>query len=288
MILLWFGLFLIAAIVFSMALSFFLTSRHPQQVYSSPIEYGLEYENIEFTTVDDLHLRGWWIPGSGSTQSIIFLHGYAGTMDPDLKYTPAIHQAGFNILMFDFRAHGRSEGSLTTLGALETRDVQAAIAYVISRGSEKIGLLGFSMGGRTALLAAADSRQGVNAIVSDGGPLDLSYTILQQLKEKGIPWGLRHILTTSILFGASIRTGQDFFRANPIHHMSELKGMPIYLIHAELDPYTRFKDLQTMVAELGEDAKLEIVPGVKHRETDTLDFSRYISQIIAFFKENTK
>lgn len=284
MIFLWLGLFLIAAIGFSMALSIFLTRRHLQQVISSPTEFSLDFENIEFTTVDNLHLRGWWLPYSRSNRTIIFLHGYAGSKDPDLKYSLAIHQAGFNILLFDFRAHGQSDGNLTTLGALETRDVKAAIDYVSSRGSEKIGLLGFSMGGRTALLAAAISRQGVSAIVSDGGPLDLSFTILQQLKDKRIPWGIRHIITISILFGASLRAGENLFRADPIRHTSALHDIPIYLIHAELDPYTRLEDLQTMVAELGEDVKLEIIPGVKHRETDTLNFSGYISRIIAFFE----
>jgi uncharacterized protein len=288
MILLWLGLFLIAAIVFSMALSVFLTPRHPQQTISSPTEFNLDYEDIEFKSEDNLHLRGWWIPGKSPNRTIIFLHGYAGTMDPDLKYAPAVHRAGFNSLMFDFRAHGRSEGNLTTLGALETRDVKAAIDYARSHGSEKIGLLGFSMGGRAALLTAANSWQGVSAIVSDGGPLDLSFTIRQQFKEKRIPRGLRHILTVSILFGASLRTGVNLFKTDPIRRTSVLQGIPIYLIHAELDPYTRLTDLQTMVAELGEDAKLEIVSGVKHRETDTRDFSGYIARIIAFFEENMK
>jgi uncharacterized protein len=288
MIFLWLGLFLIAAIGFSMALSIFLTRRHPQQLISSPTKYNLDFENLEFTTVDNLHLRGWWIPCSGSNRTIIFLHGYAGSKDPDLKYSPAIHQAGFNVLMFDFRAHGQSDGSLTTIGALETRDVEAAIDYVRSRGSEKIGLLGFSMGGRTALLTAEVNSQGISAIVSDGGPLRLLFTILQQFKEKGIPWGLRHILTASILLGATMRAGENLFRTDPIRRVSALRGIPIYLIQAELDPYTRVEDLQNMVAEIGENAKLEIVPGVKHRETDTRDLSGYISRIITFFEDNMK
>jgi pimeloyl-ACP methyl ester carboxylesterase len=288
MIFLWFGLFLIAATGFSMALSIFLTRRHPQQVISSPAEFRLDFENIEFTTVDNLHLRGWWIPFSGSNRTIIFLHGYAGSKDPDLKYAPPIHQAGFNILLFDFRAHGQSDGNLTTLGALETRDVKAAIDYVHSRGSEKIGLLGFSMDGRTALLTAGITRQGISAIVSDGGPLRLSFTILQQVKEKRIPWGLRHILTASILLGATLRTGENLFKADPVRCTRVLRNMPIYLIHAELDPYTRAEDLQKVVAELRENAKLEIVPAVNHRETDIKDFSGYVSRINAFFEDNMK
>lgn len=154
MFLLILGLGLVAAIGISMALSIFLTHRYPQKALSSPTEFGLDFENIELVTSDHLHLRGWWIPTNDSVKTIIFLHGYAGSMDPDLKYAPAIHQAGFNILMFDFRAHGRSEGNLTTIGTLEVSDVRAAIDFALARKSEQVGLLGFSMGGRTALLTA--------------------------------------------------------------------------------------------------------------------------------------
>lgn len=286
MFLLILGLLLIAAIGISMALSIFLTRRYPQKALSSPAKFGLDFETIELVTSDHLHLRGWWIPAKDSQKTIIFLHGYAGSMDPDLKYALAIHQAGFNILMFDFRAHGRSEGNLTTIGALEVCDVQAAIDFALAHKSEQVGLLGFSMGGRTALLTAAQGEKRISALISDGGPLRLSFTIRQDLKEKGIPWGIRHVLTAGILFGASVRTGKNLFSSDLIHWKTGSTTLPVLLIHAGLDPYTRIEDLRSFVAELGENAKLEIIPGVHHRETDTLDFPWYVSRIITFFNES--
>jgi len=282
------GLVLIAAIGISMALSIFLTHRYPQKALSSPAEFGLDFENIDLVTSDRLHLKGWWIPTNGSVKTIIFLHGYAGSMDPDLKYAPSIHQAGFNILMFDFRAHGRSEGNLTTIGALEVRDVQAAIDFALAHKSEKVGLLGFSMGGRTALLTAAEGERQISALISDSGPLRLSFTIRQELKEKGVPWGIRHVLSAGILFGASLRTGRNLFSSDLIRWKTGLTTLPVLIIHAGLDPYTRMEDLRSFVAELGENAKLEIIPGVHHRQTDTLDFPGYVSRIITFFSESLK
>ncbi len=285
MVFLWSALILIAAIGISMALSFFLTRRHPWKVVASPLEYGLTFEEITFKTSDHLLLHGWWIPSDYSDRTIIFLHGYSGSMDPDLKYAPSFHQAGFNILMFDFRAHGRSEGKVTTLGALETRDVAAAIEYVRTRGSDQVGLLGFSMGGRTALLTAADGNQQISALVSDGAPLRLSFTINQQLKERGFPWGVRQLLTTSILLGASIRSGKNLFLADPIQ-ITSLHEIPIFLIHAELDSYTNLRDLSSFVARIGKTVKLEVVSGVIHRDTDSLDFNDYTSRIITFFENS--
>jgi alpha-beta hydrolase superfamily lysophospholipase len=288
MLFLWIGIILIVIIALLMSLSVFLTRRHPQQVFSSPTEYGLEFEEIAFKTLDQVRLQGWWIPADNSKRTIIFLHGYSGSMDPDLKYTPYLHQSGYNILMFDFRAHGRSEGKMTTLGALEVQDVLAAIRHAQSLGSRQIGLLGFSMGGRTALLAVEQSNSGISSIISDGGPLRLSNTILQQLKEKHIPRGVRHLLTWSMLLGASIRSGENLFMIDPIRHASELTGLPVLLIHAELDSYTKIVDLNSLVVEIGINAKLEVIPGVKHRDTDNLDFASYISKIIEFFDSTLK
>ena len=49
-------------------------------------------------TSDQVDLRGWWIPAEGSTRTVIFLHGYAGSCDPDLKYVPFFHEKGFNVV----------------------------------------------------------------------------------------------------------------------------------------------------------------------------------------------
>lgn len=282
----WLGIGVIVVIALSISLSFFLTRRHTQQVVATPAEFGLDYQEIQFHTSDHLCLHGWWIPAATSTRTLVFLHGFSGSMDPDLKYTPAIHQAGYNILMFDFRAHGRSQGHMTTLGALEVRDAMAAIGFIRTLVRGPIGLLGFSMGGRAALHAAAECPRAVCAIVSDGGPLQLSHAILQQLKEKGIPSGLRHLLCWGLLLGASLRSGQNLFTTDPVQRTPQLAGLPIFLIHAELDPYTEREALDKMVWAIGKSAKLEVVPGVNHRETDRLDFDGYISKIIGFFNTN--
>jgi uncharacterized protein len=283
----WMGISLIVGIAMAMALSVLLTRRHSQTVFLLPNDYGLHFEAVTFTTSDHLRLSGWWLPFNNAAPTIVFLHGYGGSRDPDLKYAPAIHHAGFNILMFDFRAHGSSEGNITTLGALEVRDAIAAINFVKLRISTKIGLLGFSMGGRVGLLTAAEDAR-VTSIVSDGGPLRLSTALLEHMKEKNIPPVLREILTWMILLGGSIRTGINLFLSDPINKKDQLASKNVMFIHAELDLFTKLSDLQDITQILGENGKSLIIPGVHHRETDTNNFNEYISEIIAFFVTTLK
>ncbi len=68
--------------------------RHPQRNPGEP-NCGIEYDNVSFTTSDGIHLYGWWFPFMASQQTIILLHGFAGSMDPDLKYVPEISHDRF-------------------------------------------------------------------------------------------------------------------------------------------------------------------------------------------------
>src|SRR5271154_6053325 len=49
------------------------------------------------------------------------------------------------VITFDFRGHGRS-GGLSTLGDLEIKDLDVAVAYARELGYQRIAAVGFSMG----------------------------------------------------------------------------------------------------------------------------------------------
>jgi len=282
MILVYILIGLLVFICLSLAVSTVITRRHLQKAFSSPQEYGLSFEDVRFTTSDNLQLYGWWIPSAKSSRTIIFLHGFNGSMDPDLKYASRFNRDGFNVLMFDFRNHGRSEGKTTGLGAVEVLDAEAAIQYARVSGSEKIGLLGFSMGGRVALLTAARDKT-IAAIVSDGGPVRFSTAITEGLKNKGIPWGLRQVFAILVQLGASIRTGNNLFSNEPIRIKPGQLTVPTLLIHGERDQFTTPSDLQVMISKAGATTELWLVPGVGHREADQPDPEAYLNKLIAFF-----
>lgn len=282
MILVYILIGLVVIICLSLVVSTVITRGHPQKVFSSPQDSGISFEDVRFTTSDNLQLYGWWIPSVKSSRTIIFLHGFNGSMDPDLKYASRIIGAGFNVLMFDFRNHGRSEGKTTSLGAVEVLDTESAIQYARLRGSKKIGLLGFSMGGRAGLLTAARDKT-IAAIVSDGGPVRFSTAISEGLKNKGIPWGLRQVFAMLIQLGASIRTGNNLFCNDPIRIKPGQLTVPTLLIHAERDSFTTRGDLQEMISKIGANAELWVVPGVGHRQADEPDLEAYLNKLITFF-----
>jgi predicted alpha/beta hydrolase len=144
-------IFILLILAIGLSLSFYFTRRGQLGETHSPDEYGLQYESVEFKATDGVILRGVWIPTSGSDKAVIILHGHGGSYDFDLYRAPALHEAGFSVLLFDFRAHGRSEGRRMTFGYEERRDVLGAIEFLHGR-SISDRLVGVFYGGIVSML----------------------------------------------------------------------------------------------------------------------------------------
>jgi fermentation-respiration switch protein FrsA (DUF1100 family) len=152
----------------------------------TPAEANLEYEDIEFKASDGVGLRGWFIPreGDGPGPLVIFIHGWLWNRmgnvggqvpvdDKDVDFLPAtraLHDAGYNVLLFDVRHHGKSDRGRKplTYGPLESRDFIAAVNYARARpdvDGDRIGALGCSMGGNIAMIGTPEC-QPIKAILA--------------------------------------------------------------------------------------------------------------------------
>lgn len=140
-----------------------------------PSDWDLSYEDIEFTSKDGVTLEGWWIPSQkdhhlfSSKKTVVFAHGYgynrAGEPNKALKLAHKLSKEGYNTLLFDFRNSGESGNAPTTIGKDEQYDLLAAIKYAKEhKESNKIALLGWSMGAATSILTANESKDVVSVI----------------------------------------------------------------------------------------------------------------------------
>ena len=281
---LWLVIIFLIFLGLSIGFSFAVCHRRAQKNYHSPAEFDLAFEEVNLCTRDGIHLYGWWIPVDGSKRTLILLHGFCGSCDPDLKYVPAFHARGYNVLMFDFRAHGRSGGIYSSIGALEKQDCQAAVNYALSRGSTAIGLMGFSMGGRVALLSASKLPPQVKAIISDGGPARLTTAISGEMTSRKIPRWLAAILAFMVELGMSLCTGIDLFQQEPWWQAASLSPLPVLFIHGDLDPCTRVDELEHMVQTAGINAESWRIPEAGHRNADVYRPEEYLQKVTAFFE----
>jgi fermentation-respiration switch protein FrsA (DUF1100 family) len=190
-----FGLRMLAAIVAFWLLASFIAERstlHPMRrdIGPTPAAGGMAYSDVSFKTRDGLTLRGWWIPGTRH-QTIVMIHGLSNSRQEPLHKAGYLRQAGYNLLVFDLRGHGLSDGDGTTMGYREPEDARAAVAEARSLDGGPIALFGYSLGGAIAVEAGAVNPD-VNAVIEDSGFSSVGDVFVARFSEvthlPDLPW----------------------------------------------------------------------------------------------------
>ena len=113
-------------------------------------------------TADGVRLEARHFPALGERLAIL-LHMYASDQSSWFDFATLLGERGIDALTLDFRGYGSSGGEQDPSTAAD--DVRAALAFARARGFERVALIGASMGGTAALVAAADERvDGVAAL----------------------------------------------------------------------------------------------------------------------------
>lgn len=115
----------------------------------------LQATEVEFESKSGSLLRGWFIPGNHKHAGVVLLHPLRSDRRVMLGRAKFLHSLGYSVLLFDLQAHGESLGNRLTFGYLEARDATAAVEYMRRViGIEKVGAIGWFVGGAAALLAS--------------------------------------------------------------------------------------------------------------------------------------
>jgi dipeptidyl aminopeptidase/acylaminoacyl peptidase len=226
----------------------FYSSIRPPKIISTltPRDLNLNYEDVSFKTADGLTLRGWFIPAGRVTEkTLILLHGYPADKGNILPALSFLHE-DFNLLLFDFRYLGKSEGNYSTVGAKEVEDLLAAIQFLKSRGVREVGVWGFSMGGAVALMTIEKAPE-IKAVISESsyaGLADMTFELLR------IPV-LNYPIAYLVGVWAKLFLGIDVRDASPANRIRNTK-IPILLIHSSADaviPFSHARSLQQALAK---------------------------------------
>lgn len=136
---------------------------------TTPADRGLAYRDVEFATSDGVRLSGWLVPSKAGA-AVVLLHGAGSTRSGVLDQAVVLGRAGYGVLLFDARGHGRSGGRAMDFGWRGDEDVAAAVTFLRAQpdvDDERIAAVGMSMGGEEAIGAAADDTR-IKAVVAEG------------------------------------------------------------------------------------------------------------------------
>ncbi len=201
---------------------------------------------------DGVRLRGWLLRARGPRRgAVVYLHGSADNRASGVHLAGRFQPRGFDVLLYDSRAHGQSEGDACTYGYHEKRDLSRAVD---SLGGAPVAVIGVSLGGAVALQAAADDPR-IATVVAIA-----AFSDLRTVAQERAPFfaSRRDIAEAFALAERQARFRAD--EASPLAAAGRIR-VPVLLIHGAGYQDTPPSHSQRIFAALGGAKRLRLVPG---------------------------
>src|SRR5437879_8952981 len=130
--------------------------------------------DLRFRAADGTRLVGHRF-GHGTT-TIVLAHQYGGDVCQWAPYAKRLASLGYTAIAFDFRGFGLSQHRTGAALLRYSADVTAAVKVARRAGAKHVIVVGASIGGTAVIVAAADTRPRVDAVVSLAAPATVAPT----------------------------------------------------------------------------------------------------------------
>ena len=277
----------IAATAFIFAplfLSIVLTHRFKMLDGTDPkTTLGMAYEHAQIAGRDGIELDAWFVPSTGAKRTIVICHGAGANKGNFIWFLPPLAHRGYNLVLFDFRAHGGSGGRVCTYGICEKDDVLAVVDWLKREHpaqAERIVGLGSSLGSFALARAAAEDER-IDAVVLDSpftSPREFAHFHL------GGAGPIGRAFADGVLWLMSRISGGDFLHTGTLASVAAMKRRPLLVIHGADDVLMPAAHSQAIFDAVAEPKRLWLGPG-PHSNIITAEPDEYSERLFAFLRE---
>ena len=251
----------------------------------------LQLEDVRFKAAADTELSqttgelaGWTVHTVHGAPAVILVHGFKSSREEMLPWARFLHEDGYNVLLFDTRGCGKSGGATVGLGATEPHDISLAVELARDQfGTNKVAVLGISLGAGAAILAAANDPR-ISAVVADSAWTDQD---LQLSRLSFIPLGpIRVPLPPLGIAAVNAMVGADVTKARPLDAIARISPRPVLLIHSADDDNatTPVEGARKLFAAAGEPKDLWVAPRGGHVGAINAFPDEYRARVLGFLR----
>ncbi len=245
---------------------------------------GRPFRTVKLTAEDGLVLDTWYrqaatrLTDTSARGTVILFHGFGSSKARLLSVEKTFHQMGYNTLLVDFRAHGRSTGNASTIGYLERRDVRTAYDYVYKSGEINIVLYGESMGAAAVLTAVANYSLHPHQLIVEAPFASMPEAIDGFLRYTKQPrW-----IGGPLLFWGSMLRNPELFSFSPARS-ARLVQTPTLLQWGSADPRVTRHEMDEITKNLATKQKRFVAyPGAGHGNLIGADSVRWVRSVQGF------
>ncbi len=268
------------------AAGLFLSAPARAVVGAAPAD--LPADSVAIASSSGATLRGWFVPGRPGGGAIVLMHGVHANRLSMLRRARLFHAEGFAVLLFDFQAHGESTGARITFGHREGQDAAAAVDYVRARlPTERIGVIGTSLGGAAALLAPEPLH--LDALVLEGVYPDIGAATANRIRAVLGPIAGVATAPVASLFEFLLPpfVGVSAAELRPIDRVALVRA-PILIAAGTRDNRTTIAEARGMFARAREPKRFWAVEGAGHVDLERFAPAEYRSHVLAFMAETLR
>lgn len=244
---------------------------------------GRPFEDVSFVTRDGVKLSGSLGVNPAGRGTVVLVHGFKSSRVEMLDWASFLDRGGYSVLLYDGRGCGSSEGTFG-VGATEYQDIIAAIDLIQSHkaaGSDRIAVLGISLGAGDAILAAAQDQR-IRAVVADSPWIDELVQLERMRTLSAGPFSIPLLPYEPALVDSLI--GGRLEDAVPAAVVAKIAPRPLLLIHSLDDgnATTPVAGSERLFHFAGEPKDLWLVPNGGHVGAIQAHRAEYEDRVLAF------
>jgi len=253
-----------------------LTAPAPSFVGTPPADLGAEAVIIEGAT--GRQLAGWWMANARSCGVAVLMHPVRGNRRSMVSRARTLKTAGYSVLLFDFQAHGESDGERITFGFLESEDARTAAAFARARAPGlPLAAIGLSLGGIAATVA--EPPVDADAFVLEAVAPGLKEATINRLRRWTGPFA--PAVAAALLVQVRPRLGFSPDRIRPIDRIGVIDA-PVLIVAGAEDQRTTLADSRALYDAARKPKDLWVVDGARHRDFGRLDPKKYARRVGGF------